>query len=312
MGALFSLYTQLFPPESKFNVNQIPDLSGKVVIVTGSNTGIGKETAKVLLQHNAKVYVAARSKDKAIEAIEDLKKQTGKEAIFLKLDLADLPSIKASAHEFLGKESKLDILFNNAGVMIPPVDLLTAQNYDLQFGTNVLGPFYFTKLLIPALLAGVKSSPDGTARIVNTSSSAAYSASNIDFNTLKDTPRRRKMSAWTLYCQSKLGNVFVSNELARRYGTEGIVSTSLNPGAIDTDLKRHISQIFISLTSWIMHPVSKGALTQLYAGTMPEGAELNGKFLIPWARLAKQPAAAEDTKLGMELWDWLEEQVASF
>ncbi|CAA7262941.1 unnamed protein product [Cyclocybe aegerita] len=310
MGLVFSIISQAFPPKSKFNVEDIPDLSGRVVIVTGANTGVGKETVKALLQHNAKVYVAARSQDKAEQAIQDLKEQTGKDGIFLKLDLGDLKGVKASAEEFLSKEKELHILFNNAGVMVPPIDQVTTQDYDLQFGTNVLGHYYFTTLLLPALIAGAKSSPDGKARVVNTSSSAAYFANTIDFNTVKNTAARKKKGTGSLYAQSKLGNVLFANEFGRRYADQGIVSTSVNPGNLRSDLQRHLSVFERTFINWMLYPTSFGALTQLYAGTSPQGADMNGQFLIPWARPAALPSGARDPKLGEELWKWLEEQVA--
>ncbi|KDR82948.1 hypothetical protein GALMADRAFT_220948 [Galerina marginata CBS 339.88] len=311
MGIVASLISQSWPPKSKFSVDDIPDLTGKVIIVTGANTGVGKETAKALLAHNAKVYVAARSREKAERAIKDLENETGKEGIFLELDLSDLKSVKASAEEFLSKEEELHVLFNNAGVMVPPLADLTAQGYDLQFGTNVLGHFYFTKLLLPALLAGAKSSPDGKARVVNTSSSASVLTSNIDFNTMKNTPARRKKSTDMLYAQSKLGNVLFANELARRYGDQGIISTSLNPGNLRSDLQRHLTGIRAGLVGLFLHPVEFGALTQLYAGTSPQGIEMNGKYLIPWARIGKPNPAGLNTTLAGELWRWLEEQVTN-
>ncbi|PPQ73153.1 hypothetical protein CVT26_014819 [Gymnopilus dilepis] len=312
MGIVSSLISQSFPPKSKFTVDDIPDLSGKVIIVTGANTGIGRETAKALLAHNAKVYIAARNKEKTEPVIQKLKEETKNEPIFLKLDLGDLKSIKASAEEFLSKESELHVLFNNAGVMIPPIEDLTKQGYDLQFGTNVLGHFYFTKLLLPALLAGAKSSPDGKARVVNTSSSAAYYTNTIDFNTLKDSPARRKKAGWMLYSQSKLGNVLIANELARRYADQGIVSTSLNPGNIKSDLQRHMSSVEHFIVDRMLYPTPYGALTQLWAGTSPQGVELNGKFLVPWARVGPTPkGAVKDSKIGEEVWKWCEEQVAN-
>jgi len=170
MGNLFSIIAESFPPHPIFTVDDIPDLSGQIIIVTGGNTGIGKETVKELLNHDAKVYLAARNQEKAFAAIKELSEVTGKEAIFLKLDLSDLKGIKAAAEEFLSKETQLHVLFNNAGVMVPPVEQLTADGYDLQFGTNVLGHFYFTKLLLPTLIATAKTSSDGKARVVNTSS----------------------------------------------------------------------------------------------------------------------------------------------
>jgi NAD(P)-dependent dehydrogenase (short-subunit alcohol dehydrogenase family) len=126
--------------------------------------------------------------------------------------------------------------------MYPPVDRLTADGYDLQFGTNVIGHYYFTKLLLPMMIATAKTTPDGKARIVNTSSSGHVFGS-LDFDTFKDSPKRRTFDSNSLYCQSKFGNVVVALELARRYGDQGIVSTSLNPGNIKTDLQRYLPGI---------------------------------------------------------------------
>ncbi|TFK24421.1 NAD(P)-binding protein [Coprinopsis marcescibilis] len=309
MGNAYSFYSESYPPASTFSVDDIPDLSGQVIIVTGANTGIGEETVKALLQHKAKVYLAARSQDKAEQAIQDLKQQTGgKEAIFLKLDLADFKSVKSGAEEFLSKEKELHVLFNNAGVMMAPVPLITAQGYDLQFGTNVLGHFYFTKLLLPTLLATTKASPSGKARVINTSSFASRMG-KLDFNTFKDGPARRKLSTITLYNQSKFGNVVFSSELARRYGDEGIVSVSLNPGNLKTDLGRHLPGPLRNIMAYLIHPAPLGALTQLWAGTTGEGLTMNGKYLIPWARYSTANPEALNEDLGKELWTWLEEQI---
>ncbi|KAF9524304.1 hypothetical protein CPB83DRAFT_898051 [Crepidotus variabilis] len=158
-----------------------PDLTGRVIIVTGANAGVGKETAKALLSHNAKVYLAARSKEKAEAAIRELKQLTGQEGIFLKLDLSELSSVKAAAEEFL------------SGVMVPPHGQLTSQGYDSQFVTNVLGHFHFTTLLLPALIAGKNTSPNKKARVVTTSSG-------------------EKTSVESLYKDSKLGNILFANE----------------------------------------------------------------------------------------------------
>ncbi|PPQ63836.1 hypothetical protein CVT24_009786 [Panaeolus cyanescens] len=310
MGLVQSAVSEAFPPKSTFKVEDIPDLTGKVLERKQRRWRDG--LIQALLNHNAKVYLAARSKEKAEEAIAELKKETGKEGIWLQLDLADLNSVKAAAQEFASQEKELHVLFNNAGVMVPPIDMVTAQGYDLQFGTNVLGHFYFTKLLLPQLLAGAKSSPDGKARVVNTSSSASLYALGLDFNTFKDGKARKKKGTSLLYAQSKLGNILYSNTLARKYGDQGIVSTSVNPGNLKTDLARHLPK-FVSavMNAVLLYPAPYGALTQLYAGTMPQGAELNGKYLIPWARIGTRPnSVSNDEKLQEELWKWLEEQVA--
>ncbi|THH01123.1 hypothetical protein EW026_g1516 [Hermanssonia centrifuga] len=195
--------TNIFPPKPTFSVDQIPDLDGQVVLITGGNTGIGKETAKVLLAQNAKVYVAGRNIQKVEEAIRDLKEETGKQAYALQLNLADLKSVKQAAEEFQTKETQLHVLFNNAGVMFPPIESLTTDGYDQQFGTNVLGHFYFTKLLTPMLLTTAVSTPGGRVRVINTSSMGHLMGNKyIDYDTLKDGPKRLKMGQ-KLYFQSK-------------------------------------------------------------------------------------------------------------
>ncbi|KAH7927978.1 NAD(P)-binding protein [Leucogyrophana mollusca] len=310
MSVILWVLRELFPPATQFTVDDIPDMSGKVVLVTGASAGIGKETARVLLTKNAKVWVAARDQSKGEATLRELKERTGKEAYLLKLNLANLKSVKEAAAEFLSKETRLDVLFNNAGVATPPNDLLTDDGYDLQFGTNVLGHFYITKLLTPLLLATGKSSPDGIARVVNTSSNAHW-FSGLHFDTFKDGPARRKMSGWTLYGQSKTGNIVFSAELARRLGDQGLVSTSLNPGGIKSELQRHSGIFAQMLASIFLYDVSFGALTQLYAGTTSDGATLNGKYLVPWARIGDPREDTQDPQLGKELWTWLEEQVES-
>ncbi|EED82887.1 predicted protein [Postia placenta Mad-698-R] len=260
--------------------------------------------------------MATRNKKKAEEAIAELNERTGRLAIYLELDLSSLSSVKRAAEEFMSrsidsKEKKLHILFNNAGVMWSPREMLTAEGYDMQFGTNVLGRlltasshacpafeghFYLTALLMPALLAGRDSSPDGYVRVITTSSSAAYRYT-LNWDSFKAGAARRKMSPRTLYCQSKFADVVFARQLAKRYGEKGIVSISCNPG-------QHVVT-----QNLIAHPASKGALTQLWAGTMPETVQYNGEFLIPWARVGRCRREAYDNALGERLWAWLEEQV---
>ncbi|TBU43685.1 NAD(P)-binding protein [Dichomitus squalens] len=320
MGAAYSNFkqtalpviTQLYPPKPKFSVDLIPDLTGRVTIVTGGNAGCGYETVKALLQHNAKVYLAARSKAKADAAIATLKESTGKEAIFLQLDLASLASVKEAVGEFLSKETELHILFNNAGVMWPPLDELTKDGYDLQWGTNVVGHFYFTELLMPALLAGVKTSPDHHARVITTASSGAY-LETLHFETFRDGPERRKLSTEALYYQTKHANVIVARQIAKRYADKGIISVSVNPGNIKTELQRYVPSLRRKiLDTLLLYPAPYGALTQLFAGTMPEALNDNGEFLIPWARLGKCRPEAYDDAVGEQLWKWLEDEVNAF
>ncbi|KAI0826441.1 NAD(P)-binding protein [Irpex lacteus] len=303
------IFSQSFPPKPTFSAEDIPDFSGRVCIVTGGYAGIGKETVRALLKKNAKVYIAARSKTKAGPVVEELKASTGRTPIFLELDLADLAAVRRSAQEFLLKEKELHILFNNAGIMSCPIEHTTADGYDLQFGTNVIGHWYLTELLMPALLRGKDSSPDKHARVITTSSIASY-FSTIDWNTLKDGPARRKQPSGKMYAQSKFGNAVVAREVSKRYGDQGIISISVNPGNIKSELYRHVWRIqHLILDFLTLYPTPIGALTQLYAGTMPEALQHNGEFFIPWARVGKTRAEAYDDALGKKLWEWLESQV---
>ncbi|KZV62183.1 NAD(P)-binding protein [Peniophora sp. CONT] len=308
--ALWSSLSQIFPPRARWSVNDIPDLSGKVALVTGGNAGCGRETVKALLTRNAKVYLAARSESKAQKAIEELKDETGKEALFLQLDLADLSAVRSSADSFLSQEPKLHMLVNNAGVMAPPVEMTTAQGYDLQAGTNVVGHYLFTTLLLPALLAA--SEPGQKARVVTTSSIVHYRIDGFHFDWTVDGDTRRKVGSRDLYKNSKFGNVVFARELARRHGDK-IVSTACNPGNFHTSLRRHMSPWKVSIVNFlILYPAEKGALTQLYAATASEGEDMNGQFLIPWARVGEAHPAAGDPAAGDKLWQWLEEQCKAY
>jgi NAD(P)-dependent dehydrogenase (short-subunit alcohol dehydrogenase family) len=308
MGTVIGVIRELFPSKPTWGVDDIPDLSGKVFLVTGGYAGVGKETVRALLQHNARVYIAARSQAKAAESISDLKAATGHEALFLQLDLSDLQSVKESARTFAEKEKELHVLINNAGVMMPPVEQLTKDGYDLQFGTNVLGHFLFTQLLLPTLLAS--STPSSPSRIVTVASTGALLTGHIDYTTLTPGPARTRLGKQGLYIQSKLANVIVAQELARRFGDRGLVSVSLNPGTLKTDLYRHSDGALLKfIQNLITHPVELGALTPLYAATHPDGASFNGQFFVPWARPGKLQSDPLDPAAGKALWEYLEAQV---
>ncbi|KAF8998888.1 NAD(P)-binding protein [Hymenopellis radicata] len=309
-NAFCMLVDECKPPKAKFSLDEIPDLSGQVIIVTGGSSGIGKETARVLLTKNAKVYIATRNEQNSKAVIEDLSAKTGKEAFFLKLDLSDLNSVKASAEEFMKRETQLHVLFNNAGVMGVPVEQLTPQGYDLHFGTNVLGHFYFTKLLLPILKSTAQTTIDKKVRVINIASITHLYCPALNYDLLTDTPARRKYSPDSLYGHSKYAMVVYATELARRYGDDGIVSIGINPGNIKTELQRHMGPAQRWMTDLILYPVELGALTQLYAGTMPDAA--NYKYMIPWARVGESRSGTTEPELCRKLWDWMDEQVKAY
>ncbi|EJD50485.1 NAD(P)-binding protein [Auricularia subglabra TFB-10046 SS5] len=296
------------PPPTWLPKEHMPDCSGKVFIVTGGNSGIGKENVLALLKKGGKVYMGSRDRAKAEEAIAELETLSGRRAIFLELDLANLRSVKRAAGEYMSKETRLNVLFNNGGVMAVPVEKLTSDGYDLQFGTNVIGHFYFAKLLLPVLFATYDANPSDKPRVIHTSSIGhRIFHPSIDFATLKDSPERRKLGTMALYGQSKFGNLVVSKELARRYGDK-IVAVGIDPGGIRTNLIRDPG-ITAKVMNYFLADPWKGAITQLYAGLAPEATDLNGGYLFPFARRGKAHPAVEVPETGTKLWDWLEEQV---
>ncbi|KAJ7752968.1 NAD-P-binding protein [Mycena metata] len=314
MGVVFA---RLLPP--KFRPERdIPDLSGKTIIVTGGNTGIGYETVKQLLRKNAKVYLAARSPEKTTAAIKELEEETKKSAIFLQLDLVDLPAVRRAAEAFLSRDSKLDILFNNGGVMISPPDLLTAQNYDLQFGTNVIGHFFLTELLLPALTKSFEESKV-PARVIHTSSQGHAFAPEygLAFESLKGGRERdawvKKTGNWKRFCMaSKLGNIIISNHFAKAH-SDVLVSCSLHPGSIKSELQRHVVGWLQVIGNALLFPLrALGAYTQLWAATVASPAQINGKYLVPWGKIGKADKRASSTKLEGETIAYIREQIKDY
>ncbi|KZP05240.1 NAD(P)-binding protein [Athelia psychrophila] len=250
--------------------------------------------------------MAARSSEAATTAIAQLKAITGREALFIKIDLSDPRSVKAAAEEFLSKEVKLHVLFNNGGVMVPPLAQVSEDGYDYSWATNVMGPYLLTTLLLPALLTGATSAGDGKARVVNTCS-VMHHLRAIDFDALVDGPARLRLGGTELYCQSKNAIVVFSKELARRYGDRGIVSTAVNPGNLNTELMRNLDSIDKIILKLVTYPARYGALTPLYAGTAAGSAQFNGKYFIPWAHEGVPRLDTQDDAIGKKLWSWLDE-----
>ncbi|KAH6910202.1 hypothetical protein BKA70DRAFT_1272448 [Coprinopsis sp. MPI-PUGE-AT-0042] len=312
--------------KAEWSPKDMPDLDGKVIIVTGGNAGLGRDTVKALLEHRAKVYIACRDETKARTAIDELEKETGRRALSLKLDLADLASVEECAKEFLRQENRLDILYNNGGVhrTTGPEDPtnLTSDGYDLTFMTNVTGHFYLTQLLLPVLLATANASQSamhrGDVRIINLSSCGHHAARQppLDYATLVEGSARRKCPRAEFYYQSKFANILLSNELARRYRDENIVSIAVHPGTFDTGMTSKfvvdwITRILLGPGGlFFQYPREWGAWTQLWAGTAPEAAAMNGKYVIPWGTEGAPRPEANDERMMQELWTWLEARVA--
>ena len=206
-------------------------LNGKTVIITGANTGIGLETAVDMAGRGARVILACRNKEKGEAAVAEVKRRSNSEdAIFVSLDLASLDSVREFAAKVLDEEPHIDILINNAGVMACPYTK-TADGFELQFGVNHLAHFLLTNLLLDRL----KEAP--SARIV-TVSSIGHAAGKINFD---DLQFEKSYNKWVAYFQSKLANVLFARSLAKRLQGTNVTAYSLHPGAVRTELGRHVA-----------------------------------------------------------------------
>ncbi|KAJ3726147.1 NAD-P-binding protein, partial [Lentinula raphanica] len=312
------------PPKPTWKAPEdIPDLTGQIFLVTGGNVGIGLETCRMLVTRNAKVYLAARSEERARIAIDDICQSTGKSSIhFLMLDLADLTSVRKAAEEYMSLEQELHVLVNNAGVLYSPgIGPQTSQGYDIQFGVHVLGHYFLTMLLMPTLLRTAKGEVSGKStlvRIVSVSSDAHEMTApkeGIVWDSLQkgdaSLQARKKLTGTRLYGQSKLGMVLISSELARRYGDQGVVAIALHPGTcVESELLRHLHPIIAWIVKKIrIYPVSLGVITSLYAATSEAALEMNGEYLTAWARRQVPSKHAQDPELREKLWKWCEAQV---
>ena len=318
-------YSQFFPPAATFTETSTPDLTGKVYIVTGASAGVGRELARLLYSRNGTVYVAARSSDRAkaaIKWIQDAHPSSQGALHFLRLELGDLSTIKPSAEEFLARESRLDVLFNNAGVMVPPQGSTTKQGLELQLGTNCVGPFLFTKLLTPLLVKTAKTSPVGAVRVAWGSWRAARIGSTTGGVDMTNLDYRVDKSKGDKYAASKGGNVLHALEFQRRYKDSGVVSVALNPGNLASDLQRHLNWLEDFIVARITYPPVNGGYTELYAGLSPDVATIKpDQWVIPWGRLASLradlaaagvPEAEGGNGTAGKFWEWSEEQVKEF
>ncbi|KAK5956121.1 short-chain alcohol dehydrogenase [Knufia fluminis] len=323
MGNTFSYaaWTQTFAiPAPALTEKNLPDQSGKVHIVTGGYAGVGEQLVQILYSNGAKVYVAGRSESKARTSIERVKaacsNATG-QIVFLKLDLADLASIKASAEDFLAKESRLDVLVNNAGVMFPPKGSKTAQDHDLQFGTNCLGPHLFTKYLHPILKQTAATSPPNAVRVIWASSLGIQLLSphgGIAFDAagkMKDIDQRPN------YSQTKVGNILLAIKTQQLLRDAGVVSVSFNPGTLRTELARHTSGA--GLVTWMLPPAIYGAYTELWSGWSPDVTIEKGiTYIMPWGRdgthIVRKDIrdAIDKTDMVERFWKYCEEETKPY
>jgi retinol dehydrogenase-12 len=271
-------------------MTEMGELSGRTVLVTGANTGIGLATARSLAARGARVHVASRSAEKGNAAVADIIAGTGNNDVrFLHLDLADLASVRASAQAFLALGEPLHVLINNAG--IGGQRGLTKDGFELMFGVNHLGHFAFTMALVDCLTAS-------EARIVNVASDAHYQAKGIDFGLLRR--RTRAITGLPEYAVSKLCNVLFTQELARRLAGTGVTAYALHPGVVASDIWRRVPWPVRPLLTRRMLSIEQGAQTSLYCATSAEVAGESGHYYDQCK--VREPNPVATPELGARLW----------
>ena len=278
----------------------IPDQTGRTAVVTGANSGIGWETARALAAKGARVVLGCRNEEKGRDAEQRIRQRVPNADVrFEPLDLGSLASVRAFADKLGAAEARLDLLVNNAGVMMTPRGK-TADGFETQLGTNHLGHFALTGLLLERLRRGP------AARVVNVSSLAHFPG-RIDFD---DLQAERSYDPMRAYGQSKLANLLFTRELTRRFAAAGIpaLSTAAHPGSTRTELQRH-SRLMAAAVRLVSQLPPQGALPSLYAATAPDvrGGEYFGPsrmfgMLGPPERARSSPRS-QDTATARRLWE---------
>ncbi|KAJ4865641.1 short chain dehydrogenase domain-containing protein [Trichoderma breve] len=306
--SLCQTLTEFYPPKPTFTDQDLPDLGGKVYLITGGTSGIGFILAKTLYAKHAKVYITSRSAASGEKAISEIKESAASsrgELRYLVMDLGDLQTVVPAVKSFLAQETLLHSVWFNAGVMKVPSGSITKQGYELQWGTNV--------------------APKGSVRVVWVSSDGhsllSPKGDGIDWEDITT----RKPAGWmgekgsmTYYGQSKAGNVLLAMEVAKRYGNQDIIGVSLNPGHLKTNLQRHSNSALAKrFEGLVLHDPSFGALTELYAGFSDAiGTDNNGAYIIPWGRVGKIrqdiDAGFHHRGTGKKLWDILEKETGEY
>jgi NAD(P)-dependent dehydrogenase (short-subunit alcohol dehydrogenase family) len=282
-----------------------PDLRGTTAVITGGNSGIGKETAVGLADMGAQVVITARNPDKGAAALADIRARSGNTTVDLAaLDLASLASVRSCATDLLDRYEQIDVLVNNAGGTLSK-RRVTEDGFEMTFGVNHLGHFLLTNLLLDRVK---KSAP---ARVITVSSYAHSTVRNgLDFDDLQS--ERGKYHGFQVYSRSKLANVLFANELARRLDGTIVTSNSVHPGWVGTNFAREGDTGFFGKFATLGKPFAKtpaqGADTVVYLASSPEVEGVTGQYFAK-RRLHATSKAAMDVDAQRRLWDVSEQLV---
>lgn len=299
------------PKGIAFNpARNIPSLVGKVILITGGNLGLGKQTALDLAKHNpSELWIAARSADTGNAAVEEIKKAAPEVQVhFLRLDLSSFESVKEAARSFLSSVSRLDLFYMNAGIMGGP-HVMTEDGYERQFGTNHMGHALLFKLLKPLMLK-TASMPGADVRTVTLSSAGhRFGKKKLIFESMKGNAE--DLSPTDKYCHSKLANLVYARAMAKYIPQ--ITSVSVYPGDIQTGLfSSNGGSWLITFLRTVVLPltsvsVEEGAKNQLWAGTAKYVK--NGEYYEPIGVAGKGSRQAYNDELARKLWDWTEKEL---
>jgi NAD(P)-dependent dehydrogenase (short-subunit alcohol dehydrogenase family) len=284
----------------KWTSANVPDLNGKIVLITGANSGLGFQEAKAIADKRATVIMGCRDMAKGEDAEKKILKTNPKaKLVLMQLNLASLKSIRSFAGEFKKRYKRLDILINNAGVMVPPYGT-TEDGFELQIGTNHFGHFALTGLLLDVVLHTPKS------RVVSVSS-VAHRMGTINFDDLNS---KKKYSKWSAYGQSKLANLLFIYELERRLRSAkaDAIAVAAHPGYSNTNLQR-TTGFFSAFNPILAQPAGMGALPVLYAAT--EEHVQGGDFYGPdgflemrgYPKKTSSNTKSYDTTVAKKLWE---------
>ncbi|KAK9472934.1 Env9p [Dipodascopsis tothii] len=295
-----------------------PDLTGKVVIVTGSTSGIGYKAAEFLLRQNAKVYICGRSKPEVEQAVAKLQAKYPDASLgCLSFDYSDLATIKDGVQTFLDQETRLDLLIHNAGVSFKGNEHKTVNGFYNCLQVNAIAPFVVQKHLDDILIQTAKASPPNSVRIVWLSSLATFWAPGQSGLQLDDVNfERNKRGEMPCYSQTKAMNFYEAYIWGLRHKDTGIVSVSAHPGLIRTEIARHANAIMQALIHRVSVDVKYGAYSVLYPALSPDvTTEDNGGFFIPYGKKGAARSGFVEMaagKEGAEFWAWLEDVTCDF
>ncbi|HKQ08955.1 MAG TPA: SDR family oxidoreductase [Blastocatellia bacterium] len=267
------------------------NMQGKVCIVTGANSGIGRITALELARQGAQVVMVCRDRARGEAAMAGIKQATGNDRIELMLcDLSSQADIHRFAHEFRATHPRLDVLVNNAGVYLRK-RATTVDGLETTFATNHLGYFLLTNLLLDLLK---RSAP---SRVVNVAS-GAHASGHINFDNLQG---EQQYSGVRAYCHSKLANILFTRELARRLKGTGVTVNSLHPGAVATGIFRALPKPLEAIIKLVTMSPEKGAQTSVYLASSPAVEATTGKYFVRCAEVLPS-AEARDDDVAQRLW----------